>query len=184
MDAEKIRRVLKICMDAYEYINSLGESRNKERMEALESFRTDSRKYPALIAKEGLFTPLLDLLKDCVEKRNDQPPFVKHKKVYSWVVMRVLYEVVLEDERLAKLTRISCHRQGDGSNGKPVLCVDHIIRWLIGLAPDKDEPASERLVETNFLNEHLAKQLVDYLVIVKKFAEAMIPPKEARGGVS
>ncbi len=180
MDAEKVRRVLEICMDAYQYMTSpegLGrDERNKK--EALEAFRTDARKYPALIAKEGLFIPLLDMLRDSVEKKRDKPHFVKHKKVYSWVVVRVLYEVIVGDERLSQYARKERITNDNRTFDQLVLNVDGVVEWIIRLAPGGDS------IETNFRNEHMAKQLVESLLIVKKFAEAMIPPKETGGGGS
>jgi len=54
--------------------------------------------------------------------------------------------------------------------------VRKVVDWIVNTAKGGDG-----IISANLVNEYLSDLLIDYLIVVKKFAEAMIPSKEAGG---
>jgi len=163
MDKGKLLDVLKICGEVYDWLKVADREGG-----ALEEFRTDARTYPALISKEGLYIPLLSLMKDVAKNTKEEKSVVSPKKAYSWVVIKILFSVALNVKNSEEYV-------GMDSQGR-YINVRKVVDWIVNTAKGGDG-----IISANLVNEYLSDLLIDYLIVVKKFAEAMIPSKEAGG---
>ncbi len=151
MDVKKVKTVLEYCNQAYDWLN-------RNHRDDIPKFRTQARTYPSLIAKEGLVVPLLGLLKDALTGSDRD----RAEKAYVWVVVKTLFDVVLEKDDHNEYASI------DDRGGLQINTVE-VIKWIINEFGG---------YEANLRNEYYTEVLVDYLNVVKKFAEAMIQAEE------